>query len=291
MNAQPETAAAPQQPEPKKDWLDPKDRDERGRFNFGNVGGPGNPFNRQVGMLRKGLLAIVTVQNMQNVALKLLTMAEEGNLAAIKLFLLYTLGKPQPMPDPDRLDIEEWNIFKETAEMKGQTATLGAAGTPESHLEHVRTLRPIVSEINRHQLFEAMDKKINEPEPPPAPPQAEITPEEQAKWDAGKEDPARSADALLAETAARQNPPRPAPMPAKNPSSTNGDSAPPQPRTYEEAYAAWEADRQARIRAYDKYLNFPDPERSANGVIEGGAPSANGKLPPQPPSNGRLHKK
>jgi 6-phosphogluconolactonase (cycloisomerase 2 family) len=35
MNAQPENAAAPQQPEPKQDWLDPKERDERGRFNFG----------------------------------------------------------------------------------------------------------------------------------------------------------------------------------------------------------------------------------------------------------------
>jgi hypothetical protein len=159
MNAQPENAAAPQQPELKKDWLDPKERDERGRFNFGNVGGPGNPFNRQVAFLRKGLLSIVTEQNMQNVALQLMTMAEAGNLAAIKLFLLYTLGKPQPMPDPDRLDIEEWNIFKETAEMKEQTATLGAAGTPESHLEYVRALRPIVSEIIRHGLFEGWTRR------------------------------------------------------------------------------------------------------------------------------------
>ena len=36
------------------------DRDNLGRFQLGNKGGPGNPFNRQVAALRKTLLNRVT---------------------------------------------------------------------------------------------------------------------------------------------------------------------------------------------------------------------------------------
>jgi hypothetical protein len=148
-----------------------------------------------------------------------------------------------------------------------------------------------------------MDKKMNEPATPPPAPEPERTAEEQAKWDSVYDDLRRSAEALLAEAATRQNPPTPTPpapaAPAKNPPSSNGDITPaPQPRTREEAYAAWEADRQARIRAYDKYLNFPSANGTfeeesplPNGVFQEGTPSSNGKLPPQPPSNGRPHKK
>src|SRR5947209_135258 len=80
-------------------------RDPHGRCARGNVGGPGNPFARQVAALRSALLGSVTPEDIQGVAQELLRQAKEGNLAAAKLLLSYALGKPAPAVDPDTLDL------------------------------------------------------------------------------------------------------------------------------------------------------------------------------------------
>jgi hypothetical protein len=92
-------------------------RDTQGKFTKGNAGGPGNPFARQVGRLRKMLLDCVTEEDMAAIGSKLIQLAKEGNVQAIKLLFSYTLGKPAPAVQPDQLDAEEWDLFKETAVM------------------------------------------------------------------------------------------------------------------------------------------------------------------------------
>jgi hypothetical protein len=87
-------------------------RDVHGRFAAGNRGGPGNPFARQVAALRSALLARVTPQDVGDVAEALLRQAREGNVAAAKLLLSYTLGKPGPAADPDTLDLHEWELYR-----------------------------------------------------------------------------------------------------------------------------------------------------------------------------------
>src|SRR5467141_846016 len=99
-------------------------RDGKGRFTAGNKGGPGNPFARKVAALRQALIASVTEQDIQDVAVRLLALAKEGNVPAAKLLLAYTLGKPEPVPQPDRLDVDEWEVHKETAEMKKDAPAL-----------------------------------------------------------------------------------------------------------------------------------------------------------------------
>jgi hypothetical protein len=69
-------------------------RDNKGRFVAGNKGGPGNPFAANVGQLRKAALKIVTPKEMEDVFRVLLLRAKTGNLEAMKLLFLYTLGKP-----------------------------------------------------------------------------------------------------------------------------------------------------------------------------------------------------
>jgi hypothetical protein len=87
-------------------------RDAHGRFGKGNLGGPGNPFARQVAALRTALLASVTAADIEAVAQALVRQAKEGNVAAAKLLLSYTLGKPAAPVDPDTLDQQEWEIYR-----------------------------------------------------------------------------------------------------------------------------------------------------------------------------------
>lgn len=71
-----------------------KGRDGRGRFAAGNPGGPGNPMAVQVGQLRAALLGAVKPADMKAIAAKLVQMAREGHIPAIREVLERTLGKP-----------------------------------------------------------------------------------------------------------------------------------------------------------------------------------------------------
>jgi hypothetical protein len=88
-------------------------RDAGGRFAKGNAGGPGNPFARQVAGLRRALLAAVTEEDMEVVARRLVAQAVEGDIAAARLLLSYTLGKPGAAVDPDTLDQQEWQLYRQ----------------------------------------------------------------------------------------------------------------------------------------------------------------------------------
>jgi hypothetical protein len=66
-----------------------------------------------VAALRQALLEAVTPQDIQDIALKLRQQALEGDTAAARLLYSYTLGKPAPTVEPDRLDIEEFGIYQE----------------------------------------------------------------------------------------------------------------------------------------------------------------------------------
>src|SRR5262245_52395654 len=75
------------------------------RFAKGNPGGPGNPFNRQIAAFRKMLVESTTMEHIRLAHAKLIEKVEEGNLAAIRLFFQYAVGKPLPAADPDRVDV------------------------------------------------------------------------------------------------------------------------------------------------------------------------------------------
>ncbi len=90
----------------------PSGRDGKGRFTKGNPGGPGNPFARQVARLRQVFLDRVDPDKLQALVDKLLEMALAGDLAALKLVLAYTLGRPAPAVDPDGLDAQEIELFR-----------------------------------------------------------------------------------------------------------------------------------------------------------------------------------
>ena len=127
-------------------------RDAMGQFLLNNMGGPGNPFARQVATLRKALINAITPENMQKIANKLIELAEQGNIQAIKLLLAYAIGKPQPAPSPDQLDTEEWNIFREQASMQQEMPRLSKTCDPEFVLNTVRIARPVNGAIMRGKV-------------------------------------------------------------------------------------------------------------------------------------------
>jgi hypothetical protein len=91
------------------------DRAVGGQFARGNKGGPGNPFARQVAELRKALLEAVGTDRIRTIVESMIQRAEKGDVAAAKLVFQYTVGKPAPAVEPDRLEIDEHRLRAESA--------------------------------------------------------------------------------------------------------------------------------------------------------------------------------
>ena len=127
-------------------------RDAKGQFLLGNMGGPGNPFARQVSALRQALLNTVTPEDMQQIASKLVSLAKEGNLQATKLLLAYAIGKPQSAPSPDRMDADEWEVFREQAPMQQEAPRFMQSCDPEFYLRSVRVAQPGLGYVMRHKV-------------------------------------------------------------------------------------------------------------------------------------------
>ena len=89
------------------------DRDSRGRFAEGNPGGPGNPLAQSVGRLRAAMLTAVTVADMRAVVAKLVEMAKDGNVPAMRELFERTLGKPQEADFIERIEQLEALLAKE----------------------------------------------------------------------------------------------------------------------------------------------------------------------------------
>ena len=86
-----------------------------GTFRPGNKGGPGNPFARQVGQLRKKILEVLGNGRFDRVLEAVIVKAEGGDIPAAKLLFQYGLGKPGAAVEPDRLDVEEFQLKQESA--------------------------------------------------------------------------------------------------------------------------------------------------------------------------------
>ncbi|HZY90874.1 MAG TPA: hypothetical protein VFE78_38980 [Gemmataceae bacterium] len=224
-------------------------RDAHGRFAEGNRGGPGNPFARQVAALRSGLLARVTPQDVGDVAEALLRQAKEGNVAAARLLLSYTLGKPAPAVDPDTLDLHEWELYRQLPDPAPELAAAPQRlGLPVA-LTYLRAALPKIADAQGAMMLDglkemeeqdraaaaARDRRATRreqkraqqaaaaPTPPPAaePPPGAVTPAEAKMLEALADDPEALA-ALLPLLGAPRGPA--SPCQAVTPPSPNGSS-------------------------------------------------------------------
>ncbi len=156
------TTPPPQGPDAKPQAADSR-RDSHGRFGKGNSGGPGNPFARQVAALRCALLSAVSEQDLDEVARELVRQAKEGNLAAAKLLLSYTLGKPAAAPvDPDTLDLHEFGLYRALPDPTPDMIAAGKrVGLPFA-LNYLRTALPGFSAEQEQQLADGIADQIEQ---------------------------------------------------------------------------------------------------------------------------------
>src|SRR5947199_9441082 len=133
-------------------------RDGRGRFRKGNKGGPGNPFNRQVARMRQVLLESVSEDDLRAIVAEVVDQAKDGDLGAAKLVLAYVVGRPVPAVDPDRLDIEEIQVYQEEVTTAEQM-TNPIEGMPAGlACEMLRGMMPTLNEEKRRQALEMVNE-------------------------------------------------------------------------------------------------------------------------------------
>jgi hypothetical protein len=133
-------------------------RDEEGQFVAGNAGGPGNPFARQVAALRKAALHAVSENDVADVVRMLLEKAKAGNLPAAKLLFQYTVGKPAPAVEPDRMSFDEWQRLSETVGVAGSIRAIAKAGEPDYLLTLAGALREVVTDKIAYELNEKCEE-------------------------------------------------------------------------------------------------------------------------------------
>lgn len=88
----------------------PNGRDGQGRFATGWKGGTGNPHAAQVGRLRAAMLEAVTPEDIAEIVARLVELAKEGDVRAIKEVFDRTLGKPQEADFIERLEAIEATV-------------------------------------------------------------------------------------------------------------------------------------------------------------------------------------
>jgi hypothetical protein len=91
----------------------PRDgRTKEGKFARGNRLARGNPSNRRAAALRAALFADLDEGKMQALGRRLYERALAGDMEAVKVLLAYACGRPRLAPDPDRLDLDEWELLR-----------------------------------------------------------------------------------------------------------------------------------------------------------------------------------
>jgi hypothetical protein len=133
-------------------------RDERGRFTANNRFGPGNPFARRSAAFRRAIAVAVTEETIAAVIAKLTEAALAGDVAAIKLFLAYTVGKPLPAVNPDTLDIEELRQYEQELLPGATLGSIMTSPSPEVFLETARIMRPGLDDVYIQKVLDGIEE-------------------------------------------------------------------------------------------------------------------------------------
>jgi len=170
MNTSKNRAETPSRNTPDRADLDaataPKDchRDAQGRFIGGNPGGPGNPFARQTAELRKALLSVVTYEEMRIIGADLVVKAKMGDLAAIKLLFQYVLGKPTASVNPDTLDQQEMEQYRQGMSPAQIMEIMNGWNQQASEvIGLIRIMLPVVAHNLKNKIADSLTNPPSEP--------------------------------------------------------------------------------------------------------------------------------
>jgi len=88
------------------------DRGPQGRFCVGNRAAAGRSPGRRALALRTALLDAITPAKVKKIAKALMERAEQGDVAAAKVVLAYSVGRPAEAVDPDELAAQEYERLR-----------------------------------------------------------------------------------------------------------------------------------------------------------------------------------
>ncbi len=114
--------------------------------------------------MRKAVFSAISVDDMTAMLKKLVELAREGNVGAIKLVLAYAIGKPSPAADPDEFDMDSDKGYTKLMEMLGNDGEPMNPVDAELILEAVRTVRPEISKLLGNVTVERIVQKSGEGE-------------------------------------------------------------------------------------------------------------------------------
>jgi hypothetical protein len=125
--------AAPRQPA--------EGRDAQGRFVPGNTVAAGNPAARRRASLHQAFMDAFTDEDVAEIAAKVKELAKQGDPQAMKLALAYTIGRPSPAVDADKLNQHEWETIKAENAVNAEFKQVVFTAAPEPLLDFGRTIR------------------------------------------------------------------------------------------------------------------------------------------------------
>ncbi len=251
----------------------PDGREANGRFARGNLGGPGNPFARQTAALRRQLLQAVTQEDMAAICATLILRARAGSVPHVKLLFSYVIGKPTDAVDPDTLDLQEMEQYRQELGMEELVCKVGQAMTPQVACELVQVARPLVMS---HVMNSLADQLLDG-----LPPEHQSDPGD-LPGDRQEEAPAPSTNGEIGANEETGEPLAGAETREKAP-STNGEIGPePQAAGAAPGRAGHPTQRPARTQTDRSAPPWPDGRRPAPREAGGGRPPGGpgGSRPP-----------
>jgi hypothetical protein len=242
-------------PPPSLDKYHDGGRDGRGRFTKGNPGGPGNPFARQMAKLRQHLLNSASPEEIDFVKAQLMELIAKQNPLAIRMYFEFIIGKAGPAVDPDRLDIDEWRLLKETSPCLQDLHVLSNTFDIGMHLDMMRAARAKNTAVFEGRTSREQAKRAQQAEARLAKARARHF-AQQAAAAAQAAEEAEAEDAEEAEAEAEE------------------------PRTLEDSRAGLAPEAEAQPEADANGAH--GAAANGDGVHATAAPSTNGDTPPTP---------
>jgi hypothetical protein len=249
------------------------DHDAKGRFTFGNKGGPGNPHARQTAKLHSAALRVINEQEMEDIFKEMAKLAKEGNVHAARFVAEYTIGKPMAAINPDRIDFDEWQRHSETTGLQNDMMHHAVQPSPEFVVQVIRAFRMAQDIIMSQQLRDVWDACKNgtplpvDPNNPDNDDYSDLPP----TYTATTSTSATTPDASKPDSGRSRNPAHQE-QPAPSPNGPNGDRrrAPTPTRSVSEATPA-------------PSPNGPNGDRTKHrSTVNGKKRTVNGATPPSP---------
>jgi hypothetical protein len=129
-----------------------------GRFAVGNKASRGNAFARRMAAHRRALLDAVTPDEWAQLFRKTYDQALTGDVAAQRLLYSYYIGRPVEVVNPDRLDLDELAMIRETPLpldlIRGHCGRVEASVAVEKASETLA--------LTRQELDDRVDRAANE---------------------------------------------------------------------------------------------------------------------------------